>query len=169
MNVQKVEAEAKAAPATKGKDKKDVAKPFAKVLAEKTPEPQLGLPMIQDTMPVLQQTKQISAPALPPAMQNLVQEIVVATGPENKARVDIQLNSKTFDGLKISITHEKGSVAIQMTSATPEVAAVLNRNVDQLQVALVERGVPVSSIRVQTVRTPGSLPRGAGGAGGRQR
>ena len=146
-------------------DKAKDSKSFSKVLAEKTGKAEKGekkkdadapaaqaqtaLPQgFRETAPVTQQAKQVSVAALPPAMQNLVQEITVAAGPQNRTQVDIQLNSKTFDGLKISIAHADGDVRIQMVSQTPEVAAVLNRNLEQLSQALTTRGVRVASIRV---------------------
>jgi flagellar hook-length control protein FliK len=147
----------------KDKDKDKDSKSFSKVLAEKNNKsaaakadaPPTGQPQsFRDTAPVAQQSRPVAPASLPPAMQNLVQEITVATGPQNRSQVDIQLNSKTFDGLKISISHADGNVSIQMLSRTPEVAAVLNRNLDQLSQALEARGVPVVSIKVQTVKAP---------------
>jgi flagellar hook-length control protein FliK len=177
---------------TKTDDKKDKpSKSFSKMLADKAakerkgassqqPDPaQAGAPQsFRETAPVVQQTRQTApAAALPPAMQNLVQEIAVAKGPNNSTQVDIQLNSKTFDGLKVSLSQKGGSVSIQMLSRTPEVAALLNRHVDQLSEALAARGVPVATIQVQTTastRSSGrgtdsrSDARGQGARGGRQ-
>jgi flagellar hook-length control protein FliK len=155
---------------TKKSDKE--SKSFSKVLADKTQKgktdkpdvAQAGQPQsFRETAPVTLQTQKTAAPvSLPPAMQNLVQEIVVATGPKGSAQVDIQLNSKTFDGLKVSISQTGGNVSIQMLSRTPEVAALLNRNVDQLSQALAARGVPVASIQVQTVGPQVSSTRSGG-------
>lgn len=143
------------------KDKAKAAKTFSKVLAEKSDKGatdfgQTGEPQtLRETVGVTQQAKPVAklvtTVSLPPALQNLVQEISVAAGPLNHAQVDIQLNSKTFDGLRIAISHTDGNVSIQMLSRTPEVAAVLNRNVDQLSQALAVRGIRVESIQVRTI------------------
>ena len=167
---------------TSGRKPDKESKSFSKVLADKAqkadkpgkksanPQPesaQTGQPQsFRETAPVAQQAQKTAAAAsLPPAMQNLVQEIVVATGPKNSAQVDIQLNSKTFDGLKVSISQTGGNISIQMLSRTPEVAALLNRNVDQLSQALAARGVPVVSIQVQTGGASRSGSRGSDSRG----
>jgi flagellar hook-length control protein FliK len=158
----------KSSSSDKKKPDKD-AKSFSKMLAEKADKsgkksetPQADAPpSFRETAPVVQQAKQTAAAApLTPAMQNLVQEISVART-KDRTQVDIQLNSKTFDGLKVTISQTAGNVSIQMVSRTPEVAALLTRHVDQLSQALSARGVPVASIRVRTADA-------RGGRGGRQ-
>ena len=63
-------------------------------------------------------------------------------------QVDIQLNSKVFDGLKIQIVRQPGTFDIRFESASDVVAQLLARNVGALTQSLAAHGVPVGQIRV---------------------
>jgi flagellar hook-length control protein FliK len=128
-----------------------------------------AMPVQRENVPVVQQAKSPAGAALPPALQNLVHEIAVATGPGNQARVDIQLNSTSFDGLKISLIREQSGVSIQFLSRSSEVASLLTAHTAQLTQALAARGVDVSSIRVRTTTDSGASMTTAAAAAQRHR
>lgn len=81
-------------------------------------------------------------------IQALVQEIWHTVSAQGQEQVDIQLNSKVFDGLKIQIVRQPGNFDIRFESASDVVAQLLARNVGALSQSLAAHGVPVGQIRV---------------------
>src|SRR5262245_40059467 len=81
-------------------------------------------------------------------IQALVQEISHSLNAQGLEQVDIQLNSKVFDGLKIQIVRQPGNFDIRFESASDVVAQLLARNVGALSQSLAAHGVPVGRIRV---------------------
>jgi flagellar hook-length control protein FliK len=81
-------------------------------------------------------------------IQALVQEIWHSVSAHGQEQVDIQLNSKVFDGLKIQIVRQPGTFDIRFESASDVVAQLLARNVGALTQSLAAHGVPVGQIRV---------------------
>jgi hypothetical protein len=96
----------------------------------------------------------------------LVQEIAV-TVQERSTAIDIQMNSRTMEGLQIRLTAApQGSVAIQFTTASPQVHELLTANIDSLSDALARRDVKVSELRISK-RGTDSARKGAAAARGR--
>jgi flagellar hook-length control protein FliK len=85
----------------------------------------------------------------PPEIQNLVQEMVVAIDAVGCERVEIQLDSKTLDGLRIQIRNQGGEVAIRFFSHSPEVTQFLTQNLPALSQAMANRGIRVGACRVE--------------------
>jgi flagellar hook-length control protein FliK len=81
-------------------------------------------------------------------IQALVQEITHSVSVQGQEQVDIQLNSKVFDGLKIQIVRQPGAFDIRFESASDKVAQLLSRNEGALAQSLAAHGVPVGQIRV---------------------
>ena len=81
-------------------------------------------------------------------IQALAQEIWHTVSAQGQEQVDIQLNSKVFDGLKIQIVRQPGTFDIRFESSSDVVAQLLARNVGALTQSLAAHGVPVGQIRV---------------------
>jgi flagellar hook-length control protein FliK len=81
-------------------------------------------------------------------IQALVQEIWHSVSTQGQEQVDIQLNSKVFEGLKIQIVRQPGTFDIRFESSSDVVAQLLARNVGALTQSLAAHGVPVGQIRV---------------------
>jgi flagellar hook-length control protein FliK len=141
---------------------KEPSKSFAKVLAEKkegaapagpTAEVQSGaapMPAAAQRGPEIATTEVSAAHAVnvPDQLKGIVDEITVALPQSGPQHVEIQLNSKTLQGLKINITRDQGQVNIQFQTQSPQVASMLEQNQGSLQQALADRNVRVGSVRV---------------------
>lgn len=107
-------------------------------------------------------------------IQALVQEIWHTVSAQGQEQVDIQLNSKVFDGLRIQIVRQPGAFDVRFQSASDGVAQLLAQNVGALTQSLAAHGVPVGQIRVndaEPARWTSRNPQGRhqGGGQGRQR
>ena len=106
---------------------------------------------LPDNSQVGESTPQVSAaqPVTPKQpIQALVQEIWHSVSTQGQEQVDIQLNSKVFEGLKIQIVRQPGTFDIRFESSSDVVAQLLARNVGALTQSLAAHGVPVGQIRV---------------------
>ena len=106
---------------------------------------------LPDNSQVGESTPQVSSaqPVTPKQpIQALVQEIWHSVSTQGQEQVDIQLNSKVFDGLKIQIVRQPGNFDIRFESSSDVVARLLARNVGALTQSLAAHGVPVGQIRV---------------------
>ena len=129
--------------------------------------------------PVAQPSAKVSAaqPVNPKQpIQALVQEIWHTVGAQGQEKVDIQLNSKVFEGLKIQIVRQPGAFDVRFQSASEGIAQLLTQNLGALAQSLAAHGVPVGQIRVNdaeparwTSRNPQGRQQGGGGGQGRQR
>ena len=135
-----------------------------------------ALPVSSLTQAGESESKVTSAQPVSPkqSIQALVQEISHSVNARGLEQVDIQLNSKVFDGLKIQIVRQPGAFDIRFESASDVVAQLLARNVGALSQSLAAQGVPVGQIRVNEVepaRWTSRNPQGRskGGGQGRQR
>ena len=110
------------------------------------------LPLLGNSLAqVGESTSQVSSaqPVTPTQpIQALVQEIWHSVSAHGQEQVDIQLNSKVFDGLKIRVVRQPGNFDIRFESASDVVAQLLSRNVGALTQSLAAHGVPVGQIRV---------------------
>jgi len=138
------------------------------------------LPLTDNSLaPVAQPLPKVSSaqPVSPKQpIQALVQEIWHTVSAQGQERVDIQLNSKVFEGLKIQIVRQPGAFDVRFQSASEGIAQLLTQNVGALAQSLAAHGVPVGQIRVNdaepsrwTSRNPQGRQQGGGGGQGRQR
>ena len=86
-------------------------------------------------------------------IQALAQEIWHGVNAQGQEQIDIQLNSKVFDGLKIQIVRDSDRLNIRFEGASDTVAQLLNRNVGALTESLAAHGVRVGHIRVGETQT----------------
>jgi flagellar hook-length control protein FliK len=106
-------------------------------------------------------------PIAPAAIvEGLVREITLVTSDERQD-IHIQFDSRTLEGLQIQISKEHGNVSLQFVTSSVEVERILHRNMDQLTNSLSQRGVNLSSNRIERVtrrvdRQQGSRPRSGG-------
>ena len=124
------------------------------------PQPQAGTPAPAEV-------EKPRAAAEVRQLDQVVEEIVTAVREDGSTQIDIQLDSRTFDGLGIQITGDRGgAVAIQFVGASPQVERLLTENMANLSDALARRDLNVSEIRIAPRKDAGPWK---GGAGGRQR
>ncbi len=107
--------------------------------------------------------------ALPADLQQLVREISVVVNASGNQQVNIEMNSKTLQGLHVQIERREGAVSIQFQSNSDQVASLLSKNVESLSQGLADRGVNVAEIRVSSPRESARLRdfRGQSNSGGR--
>ena len=109
-----------------------------------------------------------------PGLQGLVNEILVVTQPGGQQGVEVQFNSTTLNGLRVSIAHNNDQTTIKFSTTSSSVSQLLNRNLDQLSQALQAKGLHVAPIQVELNapnRPPesGSTPRDSRGGGGQNK
>jgi len=96
-------------------------------------------------------TGSVSAGAdVPTAIQNLVHEIQVHVEPSGAADVRIQFESNVFDGLRVHIRKQDGSIAITFTTNNDKTSQLLSQHIPALAAALSNRGIPVTAIQFET-------------------
>jgi hypothetical protein len=78
----------------------------------------------------------------------MVDKVQVSRGAAGDDRVDIQFNSKTLQGLQVSISQNDGKISVQFQTANEQVSQLLSQNVQALTQALANRGVDVADVRV---------------------
>jgi len=78
----------------------------------------------------------------------LAREINFGVNAAGKEQIEIQLNSKTFDGLRIQIVRDQGLINIQFQARTQELSQLLTENVGALTNSLADHGIKVGQIRV---------------------
>jgi hypothetical protein len=138
------------------------------------------LPLSDNSLPpVLQTSSKVSSAqpvSLKQPLQALVQEISHAVSAQGQETVDIQLNSKVFEGLKIQVVRQPGAFDVRFQSASEGISQLLAQNAGALAQSLAAHGVPVGQIRVNdaepsrwTSRNPQGRQQGSGGGRGRQR
>ncbi len=86
-------------------------------------------------------------------IQALAKEIWHGSNAQGQEQVDIHLNSKVFDGLRIQIVRDSDRLNIRFEGASEAVAQLLNRNVGALTESLAAHGVRVGHIRVGEPKT----------------
>lgn len=86
-------------------------------------------------------------------IQALAKEIWYGVNAQGQQQVEIHLNSKVFDGLRIQIVRDSDRLNIRFENASDAVAQLLNRNVGALTESLAAHGVRVGHIRVGEAET----------------
>jgi hypothetical protein len=83
------------------------------------------------------------------AIRGIVQEVRMVASPGDKTRIEIQLTSKTLDGLNIKIDrNDEGRLAIQFNTLNNDVAQLLERNMMNLQQSLAANGLRVANLQI---------------------
>jgi len=83
------------------------------------------------------------------AIRGIVQEVRMVASPGDKSRIEIQLTSKTLEGLNIKIErNDEGRLAIQFNTMNNDVAQLLERNMMNLQQSLAANGLRVANMQV---------------------
>ncbi len=120
--------------------------------ADSSAEPAAGATM--PVQPSFEQAMQMApveskhVVAVPPEIEQLVDEISVVVGPEGKQEVHIEMNSNVLDGLQIVIDRQDAGIRVQFQSASEQVTALVSNNIAALTQGLEDRGVAVADIRV---------------------
>jgi hypothetical protein len=143
------------------------------------PEPQAVKPLADQPA-----VHEVHAPAGTAALAQIhalagemVDKVQVLKNQAGDERVDIQFNSKTLQGLQVSISQSEGKVSVQFSTPNEQVSQLLSQNVQALTQALNNRGVDVADVRVASYSAAadsgkgGSASdrdsgRGRGGSGG---
>jgi flagellar hook-length control protein FliK len=102
----------------------------------------------------------------------LANEIWHGINAQGQEQIDIQLNSKVFDGLRIQIVRDSDRLNIRFQGASDTVTQLLIRNVGALTESLATHGVRVGQIRVgetETARWTGHKMQNRSQAGGQGR
>ena len=124
-----------------------------------SPQTVTQIPILADSHPAssaTSHTESLHAVSLPPQIEGVVREITAGVNAAGRNEVNIELNSKTLNGLQIHIEKHDGKIDVQFQSRTDDVARLLSRNVGALSQALADRGVAVNDIRIET---PQAVPR----------
>ncbi len=101
-------------------------------------------------------TEQPQAATAARMLDKLTDEITVATKESGVKEVQIQLNSKTLEGLKINISKpDAGGIQVQFQTQSNGIATMLQGQTSQLADRLAAKGLTVASISVN--RKPGAL------------
>lgn len=157
----------------KSEDASDLLEKDEEAFLKFSPLSDNPLAPVAQPLPKVSSAQQVSAKQ---PIQALVQEIWHTVSAQGQEKVDIQLNSKVFEGLKIQIVRQPGAFDVRFQSASEGIAQLLTQNVGALAQSLAAHGVPVGQIRVNdaepsrwTSRNPQGRQQGGGGGQGRQR
>jgi hypothetical protein len=106
-----------------------------------------------------------------PLLASLVREVTVAAPPAGGASVDIQFDSRTFEGLHVRIQKSGDSVHVRFATSSGAVSRLLEANAHTLSEALAQRGYAAPTVTVQRVEpgsaaSPGGDSRRSGRGGG---
>ncbi len=127
---------------------------FAQLLEQKAPVialPPVDLPVEETAPPPPTNTlERITA---------LATEISAKIEPAAVGPVTIKFDAKTFDGLEVQLSRERGQLSVRLVSQTPEVAQILTSNVEDLRHRLEERGYRQAIIQVQRTRRAAPPPK----------
>jgi hypothetical protein len=143
-----------------------------------TPMPALRSESVQ---PAANQVRAAGSTASVERIKALAGEIVdkmeTTHGPKGDAKVDIQFNSRTLQGLQVSISKQDTGVSIRFNTASEQISQLLTQNVQALVQTLAAKGVEVGDVRIVPNTPSGSTSgsrqdsrqgsRGGSGDGGR--
>jgi flagellar hook-length control protein FliK len=119
-------------------------------------QPQLP---VREAQPLTSHVESVEAPRAPAevrGIQSVAGEILYVAQPNGVQEVHIQLNSTTFEGLQIRVDRSGAHIAVRFTTASMDVARLLERNVGELTAALAARGLDVQGVRVVHQAAPAS-------------
>jgi flagellar hook-length control protein FliK len=120
------------------------------------PVPQQAPPLDQVSSPVDASPRTSSTPDLEKLVGEIVQEIHSFQSANGSRHVDIQFDSKTLQGLHVHIEQRNDALAVQFSTRSDAVAALLTQHSQELDQALESRGIKVSEVAVsRTTSQPG--------------
>ena len=137
---------------------------FAKLLEEKA----APMPLLQAaSTPIALPAVDLPVEAAPPPTPTNTVERITALATEISAKIEpaalgavtIKFDAKTFDGLEVQLSRERGQLTVRLVSQTPEVAQILTSNVENLRHRLEERGYRQAIIQVQKTRRAAPPPK----------
>jgi len=111
--------------------------------------------MLQQRMPMPEVVEEAAPPAPSAPLERitaLANEIGARVEATPAGTVTIQFDAKTFEGLTVEITRERGQLQVKLVSPTPEVAQLLTSNAESLRQRLEERGYRQAVVQVQRMR-----------------
>ena len=144
------------------------------VKAEKPEKPELFAQLLEQKATILPLPPVVPLPpvdlpveaAAPPTPTNTVEritalatEISAKIQPAAIGPVTIKFDAKTFDGLEVQLSRERGQLTVRLVSQTPEVSQLLTSNVETLRHRLEERGYRQAIIQVQRTRRAAPPPK----------
>ena len=127
---------------------------FAQLLEQKAP----FIPLPPVDLPV-EETPPPSPTNTVERITALATEISAKIEPAALGAVTIKFDAKTFDGLEVQLSRERGQLTVRLVSQTPEVAQILTSNVENLRHRLEERGYRQAIIQVQKTRHAAPPPK----------
>jgi type III secretion system needle length determinant len=144
---------------------------FSKILERKGAEEKPAQPLLEAPLQPLLRLNDAAGEAAPVRaavtvrdLDGLAQEIAVTVRGADLREVQIQMDSKTMDGLQIRISKENGKLNVRMQANSAEVSRLLAQQSDALVQRLEARGYQGAVVQVQS--TPASA---SGDARSRQR
>ena len=141
---------------TSTKGKTDKSDRFSKILEVKRKESLPQFDLLGDNRntvaaDVTHQPESVSGTPAPLDVHRLASEIVdhISAHQTSAGRVvEIQFNSQTLEGLRVSVRGEQGQVAINFQTPVGRVAALVQNNLASLRSALENKGIQVSQLIV---------------------
>jgi flagellar hook-length control protein FliK len=122
------------------------------------PVPQQAAALDQVSPPVDALSRTSPIPDLEKLVGEIVQEIHSFQSADGSRHVDIQFDSKTLQGLHVHIEQRNNALAVQFSTRSDAVAALLTHHSRELGEALGSRGIKVSEVAVsRTTSQPGGL------------
>lgn len=133
---------------------------FSKLL-EPAPLPQPPLMGLAPRPVELDVEQPNAAAAAAPSEQitALANEIGARIEPSAVGTVTIRFDAKTFEGLEVQLSRERGQLAVRLVSQTPEVAQLLTSRMEDLRHRLEERGYRQAIVQVQRVKRAAAPPK----------
>jgi flagellar hook-length control protein FliK len=84
-----------------------------------------------------------------------VREIQVVTSQAGGKAVEVEMNSRTLEGLRVRIAQDGDRLTVKFSTGSQAISQLLSRHLDQLSQALETKGFHVAPIQVQ-LRPPGT-------------
>lgn len=104
--------------------------------------------------PAKTSAEQVGATASTRTIERVADEIAVLTRADGSQEVQIEVDSKVLQDLRISISQRDGEVSIRLMTDSQQTARLLNEGMPQLMAALQTRHVSVAGIQVAPRVTP---------------
>ncbi len=155
MRIQKTSPESRQ-EITNPKGNADKNDRFSKVLEGRRNEsmPQFNLSgegQGSELPPTIRQPESISSAPASTHMERLASEIVdhISSHEADGARsVEIQFNSQTLEGLRVSVQSQQGSIIVCFLTPVARVAGLVQKNLGSLRSALESKGIRVAQLVV---------------------
>jgi hypothetical protein len=117
------------------------------------PEIALALSMQQSQNPVSARVEETASASSVETIQRVAEEVVVLCA-DGAQEVQIEVDSKVIEDLRISVRQKDGEVAVRLMTDSPQTMQMLQQGLPQLLAALEARHVVVAGIDVRPRFTP---------------